>query len=90
MEVLVGQLLIGGPWNLAIYSKGASTLNLPGERPLAFWKSSSVQVLVISWSFGSVYVCVSSELGPKFSLSMLLLHNLFWSVVSDPWISLIC
>ena len=87
--MLVGQVLIEGLWNVAICGKGTSALDLPKQ-----WIPAServcVQVLVISWSFGSVYVCVSSELGPKFSLSMLLLHNLFWSVVSDPWISLIC
>lgn len=54
MDVLVGQLLIRGPWNSAIYSKGASTPDLPGERRLAFWKGSSVQVPVMSCSFSSV------------------------------------
>lgn len=31
VEELVGQVLRAGPWNLAIYSRGASTPNLHGQ-----------------------------------------------------------
>lgn len=54
MEVLVGQVLVGGPWSLAIYCKGASTLDLPGQWTLGFRTGSGVEVPVMSWSFVSV------------------------------------
>lgn len=49
MDVLVVQVLIGGPWDLAIYGKGTSTPGLAGQRTLCLWKGFSVQVLVMSW-----------------------------------------
>lgn len=49
----VRQVLIGGPRNLATYDKGASTPHLPGQWTLSFWKSSSVQVSIVSCSFDS-------------------------------------
>ena len=36
MEVLAGQVLTGGSWNLAIYAEGVSTLVLPGQWTLGF------------------------------------------------------
>lgn len=35
-KVLVGHVLIGGPRNVAIYSKGALTLALPGQWTFGF------------------------------------------------------
>lgn len=43
--MLLGQVLIGGPWHLAIDGKGASTPELPGQWTLGFWKGSCVQEL---------------------------------------------
>lgn len=47
------QVLFGGP-----YDKWASMQVLPGQWTLDFWNGSGVQVLVMSWLFGSVCVCV--------------------------------
>lgn len=47
-EVPLGQVLIGVPWNVAIYGKGVSTPDLPKQWTLDFWKGSGVQVLVMS------------------------------------------
>lgn len=81
VEVLAGQVLIGELWNLAIYGKirGFSTGSSWGQQTLHFWKGSSVQVPVMSQSFGS-----GCNWRSKLSLRMLQLHDLrFWFAVSE-------
>lgn len=95
MEVLVGQVLAGGSWNLAICGKRASTLDLPEHRTLGFWKGFGVQVPVMPWSFGSMVGVRGQDCGAECTwrsesspLHMLRLHDLWvWSVVSEKQLS---
>lgn len=48
--MLMGQVLMEGPWNSVIYGKdgkGESTMDLPGQQILGFGKASVVQGLVL-------------------------------------------
>lgn len=55
-EVLVGQVLIGRPWNLAIYGKKASVLVLD-NRLFAFEKVSVFKILLCLNLWFSVFMC---------------------------------
>lgn len=59
----MGQVLVGGLWNLTICAKGVSTLDLPRQWTLGFWKSSGVQVLVMSSFFLVVLRRTGGETG---------------------------
>lgn len=95
MEVLVGQVLVGGPWSLAIYCKGHQHWIFLDSGPLA---SELVLVLkfqlcprplYLFWGPGRWETASGCSSRPQFSPpGMLRLHGLwFWCVISEKQLS---